>query len=236
MHSLSRAQLAAAALVVSLTGIAAAQTTAPTTALGKQLSRVTFGISAAGEFDNTAHGTLIPTGAPNCHPATPGGPCTTVLTQFGSNTVGAGATIRYVAKPYFGLEFNYGFARYTQNFSPAPDGSSLFQVQNTANEYSLGYVINPPHPIFGFQPFLALGAGSTEFKPTAGGGQEEPKQARATYYYNVGLEKQFGETPFGVRASFREIFYLYPDFGQNYLTIKQRGNTYQPTIGFYARF
>jgi hypothetical protein len=232
MHSLSRATLAAAALVVSLTGLAAAQTTA----LGKQLSRVTFGIDGAGEFNSTASGVIIPTGASDCNSTTVGGPCTTVMTQYGSNTVGAGATIRYVAKPYIGLEFNYGWARYTQNFSPAPDGSSLFQVQNTANEYTLGYVINPPHPLFGFQPFLAVGAGSTEFKPTGGGGEGEPKQARATYYYNVGIEKQFGETPFGMRASFRELFFLYPDFGQNYLTIKQRGTTYQPTIGFYARF
>lgn len=232
MHSLSRAKLATAALIVSLTGIAAAQTTA----FGKQMARVTFGINGAGEFNNTVTGKIIPTGAPDCDPPTVGGACTTSLTLFGSNTVGAGATIRYVAKPYVGFEFNYGWARYTQNYSPAPDGSSLFQIQNTANEYTLGYVINPPHPIFGFQPFLAVGAGSTEFKPTGGGGEGEPKQARATYYYNVGLEKQFGETPFGMRASFRELFFLYPDFGQNYLTIKQRGTTYQPTIGFYARF
>jgi hypothetical protein len=232
MHSLSRAKLAAAALLVSLAGIAAAQTTA----LGKQLSRVTFGISGAGEFNNTVSGTVIPTGAPDCYltPSSNTGPCTNVLTQFGSNTVGAMATIRYVAKPYIGIEFNYGWARYTQNFSS--ELTSVFQVQNTANEYTLGYVINPPHPIFGFQPFLAVGAGSTEFKPTGGGGEGEPKQARATYYYNVGLEKQFGETPFGMRASFRELFFLYPDFGQNYLTIKQRGTTYQPTVGFFARF
>ena len=235
MHSPSRATLAAAVLVLSLTGIAAAQT-APTTAFSKQLARITFALNGAGELNNTASGRIIPTGSPDCDPATPGGPCTTVVTQFGSNTVGAGLTIRYVAKPYFGLEFNYGFARYTQNFSPAPNGASLFQVQNTANEYSFGYVNNPPHPLLGFQPFLAVGAGSTEFKPTGGGGEGEPKQARASYYYNVGLEKQFGDTPFGVRASFRELFFLYPDFGQNYLTIKQRGNTYQPTISFFARF
>jgi hypothetical protein len=234
MHSLSRAKLAAAALVVSFTGIAAAQTTA----FGKQMARVTFGLNGAGEFNNTVSGPIIPTGASNCYTTPPPntGPCNNVVTQFGSNTVGAGATIRYVAKPYFGIEFNYGWARYTQNFSPAPDLSSLFQIQNTANEYTLGYVITPPHPLFGLQPFLAVGAGSTEFKPTGGGGEGEPKQARATYYYNVGLEKQFGATPFGMRASFRELFFLYPDFGQNYLTIKQHGTTYQPTIGFYARF
>lgn len=230
MHSLSRAKLAAVALVMSLTGIAAAQTSA----LGRQISRIDFGISGAGELNSTVSGTIVPTGAPNCDSTSSGGSCTTLMTQFGSNTVGAIATIRYVAKPYVGLEFNYGWARYTQNYSPVSGG--LFQVQNTANEYTIGYVITPPHTFFTLQPFLSVGAGSTEFKPTAGGGEGEPKQARATYYYNVGLQKQFGETPFGMRASFRELFFLYPDFGQNYLTILQHGTTIQPTVGFYARF
>jgi hypothetical protein len=159
-----------------------------------------------------------------------------VTTQFGSNTLGALASIRYVAKPYVGLEFNYGWARYTENYEPAPNGASLFQVQTTANEYSLGWVIMPPHQVFGLQPFISAGAGSTEFKPTGGGGQREPKQARATYYYNVGLQKEFSDSHFGVRVSFRQNFLLAPDYGQNYLTILQHTSTIQPTAGFFLRF
>ena len=133
-------------------------------------------------------------------------------------------------------EFNYGWARYTQNFTPGFNGASLFQIQNTANEYSLGWVVTPPHPIFGFQPFVSAGAGSTEFKPTAGGGEGAPKQARATYYYNVGLQREFPDSHFGVRVSFRQNFFLAPDFGQNYLTILQHTTTIQPTAGFFLRF
>src|SRR5579875_2074215 len=222
MHSLSRALLATAAVLVSVTGIAAGQTTA----LSRQLSRVDLGISGAGAFNKTVSGPVLPTGAANYG---------TVLTQYGSNTLGALVNIRYIAKPYIGVEFNYGWARYTEKYSPAPNGGSLFQIQTTANEYSLGWIVTPPHPIFGLQPFVSAGAGSTEFKPTAGGGLGAPKQARATYYYNVGIQKDVFSN-FGLRASFRQNFLLAPDYGQNYLTILQHTTTIEPTAGFYLRF
>ncbi len=223
MHSLSRALLATATLLLSVTGLAAAQTSFA----GRQFSRIDLGISGAGAFNKEVSGPILPTGAPNYNVMT---------TQFGSNTVGALANIRYIAKPYIGVEFNYGWARYTENYEPAPNGTSLFQIQTTANEYSLGYIITPPHQIFGLQPFISAGAGTTEFKPTGGGGQGEPKQARATYYYNVGLQKEFSDSHFGLRVSFRQNFLLAPDFGQNYLTILQHTSTIQPTAGFFLRF
>jgi hypothetical protein len=236
MHSLSRALLATATLLLSLSGVAAAQTTT----VSRQLSRLDLGISGVGEFNSTVSGTIIPTGAPNCYSKPNStGPCDTVLSQYGSNTVGAMATFRYIAKPYVGVEFNYGWARYTENYSPAPSvgsSGSLFQIQTTANEYSLGWIVTPPHLIFGLQPFASAGAGSTEFKPTAGGGEGAPKQARATYYYNVGLQQEFADSHFGLRVSFRQNFFLAPDYGQNYLTIKQHTSTLQPTAGFFLRF
>ena len=221
-QSLSRALLAAAALLACATSAASAQTTP----LGRQLARVDFGISGAGIFNKQVSGPVLPSAAPNFG---------TTVTQYGSNTLGALGTIRYIAKPYVGFEFNYGFARYTENYSPAPNGSSIFQIQTTHNEYTLGYVATPAHTIFGLQPFAGGGAGSIEFKPTAGGGEGAPKQARAVYYYNVGLQQEFA-SHFGVRASFRQLFFLAPDYEQNYLTIKKRTITSEPTIGFYARF
>ena len=222
-QSLSRALLAAATLLACATSAAFAQTTP----LGRQLARVDFGISGAGIFNKQVSGPVLPTAAPNYK---------TTLTQYGSNTFGAVASVRYIAKPYVGFEFNYGFARYTENYSPAPNGSSIFQIQTTHNEYTLGYVATPAHPIFGLQPFVSGGAGTIEFKPTAGGGEGAPKQARAVYYYNVGLQQELAGSHFGVRASFRQLFFLAPDYEQNYLTIKKRTITSEPTIGFYARF
>jgi len=224
MHSLSRALLATATLFLSVTGIAAAQTPS---GFSRQMSRIDFGISGVGQLTGTVSGPIIPTGAPNYG---------TVMSQYASNTVGASANIRYVAKPYVGVEFNYVWGRYTENYSPAPDGGSLFQIQTTTNEYSFGWVVTPPHPIFGMQPFASAGAGTDQFKPTAGGGSGAPHQFRAIYYYNVGLQKELFDSNFGMRASFRETFYMAPDFGQNYLTILKHTTTLQPTVGFYYRF
>jgi hypothetical protein len=228
----SRALLAAALFVCAL-GTAAAQ---QTSGIDQQLAHVEFGISGAGALNRSVSGPILPTGAPNYNVDT---------TQKLSNTFGVLGNIRYTPRPYFGLEFNYGWARYTNTFTPSPFSpqpgqppvpGSFFPVQVTANEYSLGYVITPPHQIFGLQPFISAGAGSTEFKPTGGGGESLPKQARATYYYNVGLQQTFNDSHFGFRVAFRQNFFLAPDFGQNYLTILQHTSTIQPNAGFFLRF
>ncbi len=196
--------------------VAHAQATSGNPALEKQLSRIDFAASGIGSFTKGVTGTNY---------------LGVKLTQDGSNTFGALVTIRYTVSPYLGGEFNYTYARYTQNFSQYIVGGA----QTNASEYSVGYVAHPPHPIFGAKPFIAGGAGSTAFRPTPGGGQGLKAQARMTYYYAVGVEKDL--TPhFGVRAQIRQSFFKAPDFGQNYLTIQQHTWTFEPGFGFVLRF
>ncbi|QMV17661.1 hypothetical protein GOB94_02290 [Granulicella sp. 5B5] len=207
------------------TAVALAQTDAgvPETPLQKQIERLDLGITAVGMYNTTVSGPVV---SPVANQGN--GP----VTQYGSNTVGVLATIRYIAKPYFGLEFNYGQARYTEHYSVAP-----FEIQTKVQEYTFGYIATPPHPIFGLQPYLGAGAGTTAFHPTAGGGEGAPEQARATYYYTLGVQKYLDDTQhFGFRAGFRQAFYLDPDFGQNYLTILKHSSSYEPQIGFYLHY
>ncbi len=199
-----------------------AQTTTPETPFIRQVNKFDLGVSGVGVYNTTVTGPIIPNQASDYG---------TTVTQYGSNTAGALVTVRYVAKPYFGLEFNYGYARYTENYNVAP-----LQIQTKVNEYTIGYVATPSHQFFGLQPYLGAGAGSTGFKPTPHGGQGAPEQARATYYYTVGFQKALGQGHFGVRAGFRELFFLDPDFGQNYLTILKHSNTYEPQAGFFLRY
>ena len=222
----------AAFLFASLVAGAHAQTEAPPpTALQKQLDKVDLSIAGVGIFNNTVSGTVIPV-APNQGLA---------MSQFGSNTLGALVSIHYPAKPYFGLEFNYSYARYTENYTgPAienflPNGITNFQVQTKVSEYTFGYLITPPYTIFGLQPFASVGAGPMAFNPTPRGGQSLPEKARMTYYYSLGFGKDLSPH-FGLRAGFRELFFLDPDFGQNYLTILKHATTYEPMAGFYIRF
>ena len=215
----------AAALFASTFGSAGAQ---QVSLLDRQLSRMDFGISGAGLFNKNVSGPILPSAASNAG---------TTLSLTPSNTIGGVFTIRYIVKPLVGFEFNYGYARYTENFSPGPgDTGSTLGVQTRASEYTLGYIFTPDHKFFGFQPFVSAGAGATEFKPTPHGGEGLPEQARATYYYSAGLQQEYFSSHFGFRASFRQLFYLAPDFGQNYFTILKHTTSTEPTIGFYLRY
>ena len=156
-----------------------------------------------------------------------------------STTLGALVQVRYTKSPLLGAEFNYSYARFTENFSGSPFGTDAstatpFGVQTNASEYTLGYVAHLPS-LLGFQPFAGGGAGATAFKPTPMGGQGLPERARASYYYDIGIDDQFNRF-FGFRAQFRQVFYKAPDFGQNYLTINQQTITSEPAVGVYFKF
>jgi hypothetical protein len=223
---------------------------APPTALQKQLQKLDLSVSGIGVYNSTVTGPVLSSAATNycVYPTpttttpTPSPVCgSNDITQFGSNTLGALVTIHYPIKPYVGLEFNYSFARYTENYEgPAvtsflPSGITKFQIQTKVNEYTFGYLITPPYTIYGLHPFASAGFGPQAFKPTPGGGQEEPEKARMTYYYSLGVSKELSPH-FGLRAGFRELFFIDPDFGQNYLTILKHSTTMEPFAGFYIRY
>jgi hypothetical protein len=247
----SAAILLASVFFVSTVGAAYAQTeVAPPTPLQRQLQKLDLSVQGTGIYNSKVTGAVLPQTASNycVYPTptttTPNPPAvcgSNDITQFGSNTLGALVSIHYPAKPYFGLEFNYSFARYTENYQgPAvttflPNGITNFQVQTKVNEYTFGYLITPAYTIFGLRPFASAGAGPMAFKPTPGGGQEEPEKARMTYYYSLGFTKDVSPH-FGLRVGFRELFFLAPDFGQDYLTILKHTTTLEPTAGFYIRY
>ena len=201
--------------LVTLFALPAAHAQAPVTELSRQLGRLDLGVSGVGQFTNSVTGTNY---------------LGVSLTQKPSTTLGALVTVRYTKSPLLGAEFNYGYARYTQNYSSYIVGGA----QTNANEYTVGYVAHTPR-IFGFQTFVSGGGGTIEFKGTPGGGQGLPTQARAAYYYDAGIEDSL-LPHLGIRAQFRQVFFLAPDFGQNYLTIKQRQITTEPGIGIYLHF
>lgn len=212
-------------LFAALAGASAQQQASIPTPLQHQLDRLDLAVSGVGIFNRPSSGTVK-------NSTQPGGG--TVSINPG-NTLGALITVRYVVKPLVGFEFNYGYSRYTQKFTGVSGTPGVFGVQNNAKEYTFGYVAHTPQ-LFGVNPFIAVGAGTTAFRPTTTGGAGLLTQARATYYYSIGAESTLGSPHFGLRAQFREAFFLAPDFSANYLTIKQRTTTFEPGIGFFIRF
>jgi hypothetical protein len=169
----------------------------------------------------------------------------TNLTISPTSTAGGLFTLRYIKAPLLGFEFNYSYARYTQNYAfniattpnpPTAVGNAvgLSSIQTNVAEETLGYVAHL-HKFLGVKPFLGAGGGTIRFKPTPNGGEGLNEQYRAVYYYNVGADDEL-VPHFGMRVAFRQLIYLAPDFGQNFLTITRRPITTEPTFGFYLRF
>ncbi len=207
-----------------MAAVAAAQV--PETPLTKQLNRIDLGVSAIGVITGSTSGPDALRG--------------NNVQDSPSNTVGALVNLRYVKSPLMGFEFNYTYARFTQNYSgsvPNPGSSSPLNlgVQANMSEYTFGYVVHTPH-IFGLGTFASGGAGTTAFRPSKNGGEGFQTQARLTYYYNVGVEQQIFIPNFGFRASFRQAFYKAPDFETNYLDNGKHTITTEPSIGFYLHF
>lgn len=207
----------AACLTASMaTAAAHAQATTGTSSLDRQLERIDFAINGVGSFTKDVSGTNY---------------LNQPLDHNTSNTFGALIQFRYTKSPWIGEEFNIGYARYTHNFNQYVIGGA----QTNTFEYTLGYVAHPPHQFLGAQPFFGGGGGLLYFHPTSGGGQGLPSQGAGAFYYSVGAEKPLF-SHFGVRAQFRQLFYLSPDFYQNYLNINKHTSTIEPGIGFYIHF
>ncbi|MHB1699109.1 MAG: hypothetical protein ACYCSN_03070 [Acidobacteriaceae bacterium] len=159
-------------------------------------------------------------------------PPTTVVTEKASNSAVLLFSGRYTHSNLVGLEFNYGFTQFAENFSPS---STLDGPPQTAvSEFTFGYILHAPK-FFGTVPFLGAGAGTMKFSPTPLGGLALPVQARMVYYGTLGLDAPFTRR-FGMRTQIRDLIYMAPDYGQNYLTIGKRAQSIEPTIGFYFHF
>jgi len=215
--------------ILSLTtSQAIGQDVAPHTPFQKQMDRVDLFFGAAGIISSSVSGIEQRDASINRN-----------LLITPSSTVGELITVRYIAKPLLGYEFNFGNSRYTQNFTFTPPlvPNLLQSAQASVREFSLGYVAHMP-TFHGIQPYLGAGIATIRFKPTPNGGEGLPFQYRAAYYYNLGVERNFTGSAdhFGVRLGFRQLIYLAPDFQTNYLTITRRTRTSEPTFGFFVRF
>jgi len=161
-----------------------------------------------------------------------------------STTVGALFELRYTRSPHIGVTLNYGFSRYTNNYTftdvaKTPSGALQysFGVQAQAAEYSLGYVGHFGE-FMGIHPFVGAGGGVMAFRPTPGGGSGvHVGESRGLAYYAVGADIPiFGSENFGARIQFRQQFFGAPDFNQNYLANGTRSSTIEPAFGFFLRF
>lgn len=218
------AQIGASLLLATCVAAASAQQAHP--ALDALFSHVDVGVSAVAEITPTSTGKNY---------------LGQTVQNSPSTTVGVLGTVRYIKSPFVGGEFNYHYARYTENFTYTAlnnggPSAVVLGVQTNATEYTFGYIAHTRGQYFGVQPFAGAGAGVIAFRPTKYGGEGYGPQARAAYYYEVGAEQSLFDTHFGLRLQFRQVFHLAPDYETNYLTTHQHTVSSEPTIGFYYHF
>lgn len=158
------------------------------------------------------------------------------VTNTTTDSYGALVSLRYTRSPLLGFEASYKFARFVEGYTnPTANGGLQETIQINADGYSIGYVAHGP-TLYGLHTFGGAGVGTTEFKPTRLGGESYINQARATYYWDLGVDKLLLSNNFGVRLQVRQLFYKTPDFGTNYLVTGARTTTLEPALGFYLRF
>jgi opacity protein-like surface antigen len=149
-----------------------------------------------------------------------------------TNSLGALATVRQSFHPWLGYEINYGYTRFSEPYSTLP-----FAVQNNVHEATGAYLVQGPTiPIFGLQPFGAVGVGGLLFLPTTVGGQKYSQQWRVPLLYEVGVNYPIFTSHLGLRLQYRGLVYKTPDFNSAQLTTNTRRQTSEPSVGAYFRF
>src|SRR5271156_1967948 len=93
-------------LLLTIAGSTVKAQTSQNPGLDRQLSRIDLAVTALGIFNSASNGTAVVNGVPTRVNLSPG------------NTAGALVTFRYTAAPFVGFEFNYGYSRYTDTFTP----------------------------------------------------------------------------------------------------------------------
>jgi opacity protein-like surface antigen len=149
-----------------------------------------------------------------------------------TNSLGVTASVRQSLHPWLGYEINYGYTRFTEEYSTLP-----FGVQNNVHEVSGAYLVQGPTiPLLGLQPFGAVGAGVLVFLPTTVGGQKYSQQYRTALVYELGVNYPILTSHLGLRLQYRGLSYKTPDFNASLITTNARRQTSEPSVGAYFRF
>lgn len=151
-----------------------------------------------------------------------------VNAQNTTDTAGVVVSFREHPVSWAGVEFNYGYSKYSQVFT-TPIGSA--NVKSYNHEATGAYLF---HPHFRkLQPFVGIGGGAIDFVPQGNSG---PNQWRGTGLLEVGLDVPTRNPHLGFRFQGRGLFYRAPNFNASALSSRAWIATIEPSGGVYFRF
>ena len=161
-------------------------------------------------------------------------PFTKTLTSDSANvqettdTTGFLFSLKEHPVPWAGVEFNYGYSKYSQVFV-TPLGSA--RVKSYNHEATAAYLF---HPHFRkLQPFVGVGGGAIDFQPE---NNTASNQWRGAGLLEVGFDLPTKNPHLGFRVEGRSLIYRAPNFSSPDVSSRSWVATVEPAAGVYWRF
>ena len=148
------------------------------------------------------------------------------IVQGTNDTLGGMFTVREHPVSWAGVEFNYGYHRFSEYFN-APTYQA--RTKTNAHEATVAYLFHPH--MRKLQPFVSVGGGAIDFIPSSG-----QNQWRWTGLVEAGLDIPTSNPHFGFRLQGRSLIYRAPNFKQPNLASKSWVATNEPSLGVWYRF
>ena len=145
-----------------------------------------------------------------------------------TNTTGFLLSFKEHPVAWAGIEFNYGYAKYSNRFS---NGYNLpiADIKPIRHEATAAYLFHPH--IRHLQPFVGVGGGYLGFMPPVGA-----SQWRGVGLLEAGLDIPSQNPHMGFRVQGRALFYREPNFYDNAISTETWVARPEPTAGVYFRF
>ena len=148
------------------------------------------------------------------------------IVQKTTDSFGGEFTLREHPVAFAGIELNYAFTEFGENYAASQYTS---QFKTDMHEATAAYLF---HPHFRkLQPFVAIGGGAVDFVPHLGN-----NQWRGAGLLEAGFDLPTSNPHFGFRIQGRSLYYREPNYGQPNLGSKTWAVTSEPSFGTWYRF
>jgi len=156
--------------------------------------------------------------------------------QYNTSSFGFLTSVQFHPVTWAGVELNYGYQHYSERFNYNVAGTAATQtvgVPTTSHEATAAYQIHPKH--IPLQPFVNIGGGAIDFRPTNGNGTA---QWRGAGLVETGFEVAMPYTArkLALRLQGRGLFYRAPNFNNVALSTRSWRVSAEPSASFVYRF
>jgi len=199
------------------------------------------------------YGQLTNTRTPTTVDVQPEGTFTNQVTQGTSDSPGVTATFHQSFKPWLGYNVNFGYSRFSENYSngdsfvpsktstkPAFSNFSQGSIRTNMLDLTIAYLFRGPSNKK-FSTFGQFGGGGLFFLP-AQSATPATQQTRPAMVFGVGMNYKLTNR-LALRAEYRGLFYKSPDFnlppyggGESFPMTRLFTVTHSPAISLVYRF